>query len=37
MDNDLRPLTALPALRDLRMQDRRTYRPRVKELPANVG
>lgn len=32
-DADLSPLAGLPALFDVRMRDRREYRPRVSELP----
>jgi internalin A len=31
-DNDLSPLTRLPRLHEIRMRDRREYRPRVAEL-----
>ncbi len=32
-DNDLSPLSRLPILREVRMRDRRSYRPRVAALP----
>jgi internalin A len=32
LDNDLSPLSHLPNLREIRMRDRRNYRPRVAEL-----
>lgn len=31
-DNDLSPLLSLPRLREIRMRDRRTYRPHVADL-----
>jgi internalin A len=34
LDNDLSPLARLPRLREIRMQDRRSYKPRVAELVA---
>jgi hypothetical protein len=36
-DDDLRVLTRLPALRELRMKDRREYRPRVVAIQAELG
>jgi hypothetical protein len=32
MDDDLTPVTRLPRLRDLRMRDRRSYKPRLADL-----
>lgn len=37
MDNDLSPLLGLPQLAELRMRDRREYRPRVKEIKARLA
>jgi internalin A len=34
LDGNLDPLAALPCLRELRMRDRRSYSPRVADLPA---
>jgi len=36
-DGDLSTLAALPALREIRMQDRRHYRPHVPELAAEIA
>jgi hypothetical protein len=36
-DGDLSPLTALPRLKEVRMRDRRTYRPRVADLTAALA
>ena len=36
VDNDLSPLAALPRLRQLRMQSRRSYRPSVDEIQASL-
>jgi internalin A len=36
-DGDMTPLTGLPLLRELRMKDRRGYRPRVKDIQRSVG
>ncbi len=33
LDNDLSPLTRLPRLRQIRMKDRREYKPRLFEIP----
>jgi hypothetical protein len=37
VDGDLSPLTTLPRLNEVRMRDRRDYRPRVAELAAAAG
>lgn len=36
VDNDLSPLARLPRLKEIRMRDRRGYKPSVRELPASV-
>lgn len=36
-DGDLSPLVGLPLLRELRMRDRRNYRPRVSEIQKSIG
>ena len=36
-DDDLSPLTALPNLRELRMRDRRSYRPTVRQIQTAIG
>lgn len=36
LDGDLSPLTQLPLLREIRMRDRRSYRPSAREIPATV-
>lgn len=35
-DEDLTPIAGLPRLRELRMQDRRTYRPRVADIQSTL-
>lgn len=37
VDGDLSPLAHLPQLREIRMQDRRAYRPRVAELQSSLS
>ncbi|MGH3133444.1 MAG: hypothetical protein ACRDNY_06825 [Gaiellaceae bacterium] len=37
VDGDLSPLVHLPHLREIRMQDRREYRPRVAELQSSLS
>lgn len=37
LDCDLSPLARLPRLREVRMRDRRTYKPRVADLVAELG
>jgi hypothetical protein len=32
VDNDLSPLLALPELVEIRMRDRRDYKPKVREI-----
>jgi hypothetical protein len=36
LDGDLTPLLKLPMLREIRMRDRREYRPRIRDLPAST-
>jgi hypothetical protein len=36
-DGDLSTLTSLPALREIRMRDRRHYQPRVPEIVAAIS
>ena len=36
VDGDLSVLTRLPALREVRMRNRRHYRPAVTEIPAAI-
>ena len=36
-DGDLSPLLRLPRLREIRMRDRRDYRPRLKALETQLG
>lgn len=36
VDNDLSPLTRLPRLREIRMKDRREYKPRLFEVQARL-
>jgi hypothetical protein len=37
LDGDLSPIANLPRLEELRMQDRREYRPRVSEIQARIS
>jgi hypothetical protein len=36
VDSDLTPLVKLPMLREIRMRDRREYRPRIRDIPAST-
>jgi internalin A len=36
VDNDLSPLLALPRLREVRLKDRREYKPRKFEIDAHL-
>jgi internalin A len=36
LDGDLTPLAKLPMLREIRMRDRREYRPRIRDIPAST-